>query len=506
MRAVEVFKVGEFFENIAGSFESLAYALLILFITIVVGIHALKHFSELNLERKIYNFLIAIVLISAWPVVLFAMKEFIDVFNGFLVFEVFNLDWSTHEGFRPWDQLIRAWEGMGTNVFTYPLKLLNLLALLGLVVSRQVIYGLFLVFFFFLSVLGPLIIAKTVFSDEVDGFVELLQETVVLLLWQTTYIIIIGILYAGQSAGPYIITNESNILLQSAKAFGIVILTFLIPTITRKYGNHLGTSVIPAGLHYLGVALTAGAVGRVAKSAGRAVHLGGVVQLGARLREHAGGFHRHFVTGPSEPGEDASEQNLERRTPRQLPELLPAAETPSNHEPSPPFKSAKVLTHEVASLEKTKGFKRREVIETEPQSKPAQDGSSREQRASMLPGLEKTTTESGMPTAREKEEARDGKLKQEDALESLRRKLRLMRGPVSSRKFRDMAKVGIDHNLIESSTRKDLESYKRMLWLFDFAFGDRYNFRGEIVDESKGSPTKGEYERIFKEKFGGDGK
>src|SRR5690606_1633948 len=140
------------------------------------------------------------------------------------------------------------------------------------------------------SALGPFIIAKTVFSDEIDGFVELIREAAVLLLWQTTYVIILGLLNVETRAGPYIITNESNIPIQVGKVFGVIILTFMVPAISRKYANHLGTGLVPHWLALFGMHMGINVVHRLSHSLGRVAHVGHFAHLshavGHRVREH----------------------------------------------------------------------------------------------------------------------------------------------------------------------------------------------------------------------------
>lgn len=506
MRSVEVFEIGPFFERVSGSFESLAYILLVLFMIIVLGIHALKHFTELNLETKLYNFLITIVLISAWPIILFAVKDFVDAFNGFLIFEVFELDWEKRDTFVPWTQFKEAWEGFGGNVFTYPLKVLNLIALLGLVVSRQVIYGLFLVFFFFLAALGPLIIAKTVFSNEVDGFVELMQETVVLLLWQTTYVIILGLLYVGGQAGPYIITNQSNVFFQSAKVFGIIILTFLIPPITRKYGNHLGTSFFPVLARYGGIALAASAVGRVFRSAGRAVQLGGVAHLGQELSkakgraERLGSWLSLRREEEREPGEGAvhPELPIQAHPVRGTFALASTEDEQKQARVKVEVQKAKAAIHSQASQIQ----RLRLVIDSLKQEASSQDkkplpsppppdrgGPPQAEEDSIR--VSERVLEPQILAAPEKE-SQDKKREKQRKLETMEA-IRKLRGPVGSRKFEDLERVGVRHIHLDESSGAELKKYRRQLWLFDFVFGERYNSKGELIDLELGSPSEKEF-------------
>lgn len=519
MRPVEVFEITPMFGQLSDKFEAIAYVLLVLFLIIVIGIHALKTFSSINLETKLYNFLIAIVLISAWPIILFALKDFVDRFNGFLVHEVFNIKWVGEEGIAPLNQLKEAWNNFGNNVFTWPLKTLNLVAIVALLVSREVIHGLFLVFFFFLAVLGPLIIAKTTLVDEVDGFIDLIRESITLLLWQTTYVIILGLLYVESETGPYIFTNESNVLLQSVKILGIVILTFLIPTITRKYGNHLGTSFVPLVAHYGGVALAAGAVGRFFHAGGKLVHLGGLAQIGARLQsgqsraESGGKWGSVHGNNELQPARGTSFVSRPLFSPFESEPSLPVKmDTPSG---SPLLLSMEKISAplDIETSAPVRKAKKAEVFAGDQKDRFADGVSLQDQpiiwrTEGMGNGLPLPGTESKVPTmgaVLEREAAlsegrKSGRRKL--SLQGMKEDLALMRGPKNSQKYNDMEAVGISHDRLTSGDLTVLERYKQELWLFNLKFGDRYDVKGRFVREGGEHPTEEGFKDAFEKMFG----
>src|ERR1700722_7043106 len=93
---IEVFPITGLyqFHEIAAKLQPLAIPLLIFFFLIVMGIYALNAFEGLNLESKLIHLIICVVLIGIWPVLLFGLKDFVDIFNTMLIRDIFGMSWN----------------------------------------------------------------------------------------------------------------------------------------------------------------------------------------------------------------------------------------------------------------------------------------------------------------------------------------------------------------------------------------------------------------------------
>ncbi|MCB9024813.1 MAG: hypothetical protein H6625_00720 [Bdellovibrionaceae bacterium] len=225
------------------------YLLMILMLVISIGIMTLKRFENANLVKKLWNLPIIITLVVIWPFLILGLKDLIDTFNTFIIYDIFQIQWKGF-GFPSLGSIsnIVAWSAEG-------------LARLLPDISYWIIYSFYLVYFFFFAVIGPFILAKGILFDEIDAFLEIIKELTLLFLWQTTLAILVAFIMPDIVSGePFPAQPKANFYFLSL-ILGIMIL--FVPAITRKFGNHLGSSIYPPGFRWMGQMLALGAVGKV---------------------------------------------------------------------------------------------------------------------------------------------------------------------------------------------------------------------------------------------------
>ena len=213
-----------------------AYLLMVLLLVIYIGIMVLKRFENFDVEKKLWNLPVIITVIATWPVLILGLKDFIDYFNTFLIRDIFQIPW---EGFGYPDM------GSITNIFGWSA---DAIARLLPNLTYWIIYAFYMVFFFFFAVLGPFVLAKGILFDEIEAFLELLKELTLLFLWQTTLAILVAVIMPSIVSGkPFPSDSEDNIYFLSL-ILGIIIL--FVPSITRKFGDHIGSSLFPPALRW----------------------------------------------------------------------------------------------------------------------------------------------------------------------------------------------------------------------------------------------------------------
>ncbi len=245
-----------------------AYILIILFLVAYVGIMVLKRFEHVDLSSKAWNFPILMVIIAFWPTLVLGLKDLVDTFNTFLVQDIFKIPWN---GFG-----FPSLSSFGALTLLPSEGLARLLPNL----AYWIIYAFFMIFFFFYSVLGPIILAKGVLYDEMESFFALAKELVILLLWQSSLIVIVAFIMPDIVSGkPFPPNPPANFYFLSI-ILGIMI--FFIPPLTRKFAAQMGGPILPAGFRWGGAGLAMGLGmklgGSVFSAAGvRAVHhMGGI--------------------------------------------------------------------------------------------------------------------------------------------------------------------------------------------------------------------------------------
>lgn len=211
-----------------------AYLLMTLLLVMSVGIMALKRFDDADLEKKLWNLPIIITIVAIWPSLILGLKNLIDSFNSFLIFDIFRMPWN---GF--------GFPSMGsiTNIFGWSAESL---ARLLPNVSYWIIYAFYMVFLFFFAVLGPFVIAKGILFDEIEAFLEVLKKITILFLWQTTLVILVAFILPEIVSGEPFPTKANTYFL--SLILGVMIL--FVPSMTEKFGNHLGSSFVPPGFKF----------------------------------------------------------------------------------------------------------------------------------------------------------------------------------------------------------------------------------------------------------------
>ncbi len=222
-----------------------AYLMMVLLLVISVGIMVLKRFDDTNLERKLWNIPVIITIIVAWPSVVLGIKRLVDTFNTFLIKDIFQFEW---DGFGfPGFENVQSLFGWSAKAIVSILPSL----------SYWIIYSFFVVFFFLYAVLGPFVLAKGILTDEIDTFVELAKDLMILFLWQTMLVLFVAFIMpeivSKKSYGPSI---EASIFLRSII---LSLLILFVPSMTRKFAESLGHSFAPpfvkAGAMLLGTTL-----------------------------------------------------------------------------------------------------------------------------------------------------------------------------------------------------------------------------------------------------------
>lgn len=273
---IEVFQLSNYFNlqqvvGYASSLGPVSLQLLILFLIISIGIYALKGLEGMDLEGKVMNFVICAILIVIWPLLVVQMKDLVDQFNTFLIVDVFR--------FQNWQPdsltqvLQRAFEA------SVPTKLVNggildkVLSVVGmpfflgvnvivsslLVASRKIIEIFYVIFFFFYVALGPIVIARAIFSDHLEAFFELIQQFLVLMFWPTTYVVLMAFINKAAITGGALSGAEISSLGELIQALALAIaaigLVAFVPTITKKFAIHVGASIVSPLLRWTGIAL-----------------------------------------------------------------------------------------------------------------------------------------------------------------------------------------------------------------------------------------------------------
>lgn len=233
-----------------------AYLLMTLLLIIAVGIMVLKRFEDSNIEKKLWNLPVIITILGVWPFIVLGLKSLIDVFNTFLIHDVFQMEWNGF-GFPSFDSI--------ADILGWTRKAIVTLAP---TLSYWIIYAFYIVFFFFFAVLGPFVLAKGILFDEIDAFLELTKELTLLFLWQTTLVILVAFILpdivSGKPFGPIAGVSPSTYFLSII----LSIMILFVPSITRKFANHLGSSFFPTFFKAGSIILGLGAVSKGLSAAG----------------------------------------------------------------------------------------------------------------------------------------------------------------------------------------------------------------------------------------------
>lgn len=296
--ATDVFKLwfaddSSSLSQVASQLQNVSMQLLILFFIISIGIFALRAFEGLDIQERVWTFVLCGMFIVIWPLMVLGLKEIIDGFNGYLVHflglenlsqNAINRSWfdemairfsapafsqanpndPQNQGFMTMVQKLTSGdlsEWMRITGASWWLGFINSLLSIAAAASRTVVQALYNIYFFLYVLLGPIVIARTVFSENLEAFLELVKEFVVVLLWPTMYVILAGFFVkTWASSSSVFLSSLSQVHIQLGLALAFIILTFLVPPLTKKFATALGTSIVTPFLRFGGIAmgLTAG--------------------------------------------------------------------------------------------------------------------------------------------------------------------------------------------------------------------------------------------------------
>ena len=239
---VEVFPISkgafglpaDWFDVYAPKLIQPSFLLMVLLLMISIGILALKRFEHALLEKRLWNIPIIIVIVSFWPHIILSTKNLVDIFNTFLIRDIFQIEWSGF-GFPEVD--------LGSSILEFLIRGLPNLA-------YWIIYAFYMIYFFFFAVLGPFVLAKGILSDEIENFLDVIKEIAVLFLWQTTLAILVAIIapdiVSGKASSSYI---KASVYFMSLV---LSVMIFFVPRITQKFAGHLSASMFPPTVRALG--------------------------------------------------------------------------------------------------------------------------------------------------------------------------------------------------------------------------------------------------------------
>lgn len=190
---IEVFPLEGVFRSFDGRINQAALSILVLLFLVSLGFYALNRFENFALDSKIYIFICLAVLIGLWPHIITGIKSLIDALNTFLISTVFRDEFGAWKGREMLGPLIWKKIHLETGIFDSVLKILAVLLTFFLDVGQYFLYLFFLIFFFFFKIFGPLVLARGILAEDFSVFQQLLREVTLLFLWQTTFVILVGV-------------------------------------------------------------------------------------------------------------------------------------------------------------------------------------------------------------------------------------------------------------------------------------------------------------------------
>jgi len=493
---IEVFPVVENFTSWPIPFMPIAIALLTAFFLIYMLVAALKMFEGVPIEKKVVHFIVIGILITLWPTLVIHIKLLVDSFNTFLIQRVFNMDWDQGIGISRTSQLAQAVD-WGWDIHHWPLKVLNAVLAALLIAANTLIYWLFLLMFFLYVALGPLIIARSIFGEELEGVVDLLREVTTLFLWQSTFVILVGFLDTGYAATSQFVEVGDSILMQAGRGIALIVLILFVPLITRKIVGEVSSSIAPAtsGGGAYGFALGALATHRPT--------LALPILTGHGLKaEVVRVIGKRFVRLGHKTGETQKLQKAEREVKRLRTETVrleqEQEEAVLHSEPEPPSPPSTPRS-EVDTQRPKVEFQQVEETQTVDERRP--------QKQRVEVDVHRGKHETHTKTTRKRKGSFDilqglfipkGQSKKDDRrtnrLKLLRQQALLVRGPIGSDKYNDLAKVGIDHGHYGSSDHQTVQSYRDHVDRFHKRHGWLYDYEGHYVGPPHMRPSKGKSE------------
>lgn len=190
---IEVFPLEGIIRDFDVRINQAALAILVLLFLVSVGLYALNRFENFALDSKVYAFIVFAVLIGLWPQIITGIKSVVDALNTFLIQSVFADEFGLWRGREMLGPMVWERIHLKTGIFDSVLKILAVLLTFLLDVGQYFLYAFFLIFFFFFKIFGPFVLARGVLSEDFSIFQQLLREVTLLFLWQTTFIILVGV-------------------------------------------------------------------------------------------------------------------------------------------------------------------------------------------------------------------------------------------------------------------------------------------------------------------------
>lgn len=190
---IEVFPIEGIFKGFDVRLNQAALGILVLLFLVSVGLYALNRFENFALDSKVYSFVVFAVLIGTWPHILGGIKSVVDALNTFLITHVFADEFGVWTGREMLGRLVWSRVHLNAGIFDSVLKILAVLLTFLMDVGQYFLYAFFLIFFFFFKIFGPFVLARGILSEDFSVFRQLLREVSLLFLWQTTFVILVGV-------------------------------------------------------------------------------------------------------------------------------------------------------------------------------------------------------------------------------------------------------------------------------------------------------------------------
>jgi hypothetical protein len=185
-------------ERLSSGMTSVAQQLLIFLFLVALFIAAIRRFENFSFESTIIQTVGLGILILLWPSFVDSIGGLVAVFNA-AVWSAFSFGEANNlkdviSVIEPWvdENHGKGFFGRGlssTGPFLLPLAMALPIGLNVAVALLEYLFSLFLVFYKFF---GPLILARGVLGANFQVGLDLTREVVILHLWQTTLIIIVG--------------------------------------------------------------------------------------------------------------------------------------------------------------------------------------------------------------------------------------------------------------------------------------------------------------------------
>jgi hypothetical protein len=497
---IEVFPLNDYFLHVSEKLVPVATPLLILFFMMSIGIFALRAFEGMQLESKVFHFVVSAILIGMWPQLLMGLKTLVDGLNTILIQSIFGMDWKDGVGASLSEQLASNFD-FGADFWNYHLRVIHFFLMLGVIASRQIIYWLFVVFFFFYAALGPLVIARGVFADELGVFLELIKEITVLLLWQATYVAVVGLVDKSIGSPESFVHSRDSTFLEIGRGLALIVLTLFVPALTRKFASDITAAPVLAGFRGGGIALGLATVVNATKtvsSLARAAIPGASVAsaahgtIGQTIKHRADKF-AEFVERSRHHGKLHRAEKEAEQAHEQLEYVL---QETHKHEHEAEHIAAEV-EHDIHTSHPEAHMHLDESHEHEMHVKIEEEHHAETAHHIAKETEHKHHVEINEEIKKPKQSMLSKflwgtKILEEESPDKkrirIRREILSKRGPYDTDKYNDLAALNVNHEEFFSTSMEILEAYARQVDLFHHRFGWLYDYKGNFVGEENQRP------------------